>query len=43
MINILLTAKKNGTAAAQKKPEKIEVFVNEKKLLVDPGTTVLQV
>lgn len=24
-------------------PEKIEVFVDDQKLLVDPGTTVLQV
>lgn len=37
------TARKNATAAAQPKPEKIEVFVNDKKVLVDPGTTVLQV
>eukprot|EP00112_Aurelia_sp_Birch-Aquarium-sp1_P000914 Seg109.4 transcript_id=Seg109.4/GoldUCD/mRNA.D3Y31 product="NADH-ubiquinone oxidoreductase 75 kDa subunit mitochondrial" protein_id=Seg109.4/GoldUCD/D3Y31 len=39
---VVLQAKQNATAAAQKKPEKVEVFVNDKKVLVDPGTTVLQ-
>lgn len=29
--------------AATKAPEKIEVFVDDKPVLVDPGTTVLQV
>ena len=37
------TARKNATNAEQKHPEKVEVFVNDKKVLVDPGTTVLQV
>jgi len=35
-------ARKNATNAEQKQPEKVEVFVNDKKVLVDPGTTVLQ-
>ena len=30
-------------ATAAPAPEKIEVFVNDKSLLVDPGITVLQV
>lgn len=33
-----------GTAAAPAKaPEKIEVFIDDKPVLVDPGTTILQV
>lgn len=35
----VLTARSNSTGA----PEKIEVFVDDQKVLVDPGTTVLQV
>ena len=35
-----VSAQHYATAAA---PEKIEVFVNDKRLLVDPGVTVLQV
>ena len=34
-----LGARGNTTAA----PEKVEVFVDGQKVLVDPGTTVLQV
>lgn len=34
-----LGARSNTTAA----PEKVEVFVDGQKVLVDPGTTVLQV
>ena len=40
---LFTSAKKNATKAEQKSPEKVEVFVNDKKVLVDPGTTVLQV
>jgi len=36
----LFSAQHYATAPA---PEKIEVFVNDKSLLVDPGITVLQV
>ncbi|KAK2710630.1 NADH-ubiquinone oxidoreductase 75 kDa subunit, mitochondrial-like [Artemia franciscana] len=32
----------SGTRAASSAPEKVEVFVDDKKVLVDPGTTVLQ-
>lgn len=41
--NHLFLAKNNATVAEKKAPEKVEVFVNDKKVLVDPGTTVLQV
>eukprot|EP00794_Sanderia_malayensis_P003367 gene3367-3856_t len=34
--------KSSSSAAPQQKPQKLEVFVNNKKVLVDPGTTVLQ-
>jgi NADH dehydrogenase (ubiquinone) Fe-S protein 1 len=30
-------------STATKAPEKIEVFIDDKRVLVDPGTTVLQV
>ena len=33
----------SGTRAASSAPEKVEVFVDDNKVLVDPGTTVLQV
>ena len=36
----LISAQHYATAPA---PERIEVFVNDKSLLVDPGITVLQV
>ncbi|KAK2722900.1 hypothetical protein QYM36_003182 [Artemia franciscana] len=32
----------SGTRAASSALEKVEVFVDDKKVLVDPGTTVLQ-
>lgn len=35
----VLSARSNSTGA----PDKIEVFVDDQKVLVDPGTTVLQV
>ena len=38
--HIFISAQHYATAPA---PEKIEVFVNDKSLLVDPGITVLQV
>lgn len=37
---IILGARNQQTQAL---PEKVEVFVDGKKVLVDPGTTVLQV
>ncbi len=44
MFSVTVLVRRNAaTAATQQKPEKIEVFVNDKKVLVDPGTTVLQV
>lgn len=39
--NLFISA--HNYAAAAPAPEKIEVFVNDKSLLVDPGITVLQV
>ena len=39
--NLFISAQNYATAAPA--PEKIEVFVNDKSLLVDPGITVLQV
>lgn len=33
----------SSTAAVAKAPEKIEVFVDDQSVLVEPGTTVLQV
>lgn len=44
---ILPSAKAIGSpvrcAASQAAPEKIEVFIDDKKVMVPPGTTVLQV
>jgi NADH dehydrogenase (ubiquinone) Fe-S protein 1 len=37
----VVTACNRGTTT--KAPEKVEVFIDEKRVLVDPGTTVLQV
>ena len=39
--NLFISAQNYASAAPA--PEKIEVFVNDKSLLVDPGITVLQV
>lgn len=39
---LILTARASSTATPAKTPEKIEVFVDDKSILVDPGTTVLQ-
>jgi hypothetical protein len=33
----------NSTQAPAAAPEKVEVFIDDKSVLVDPGTTVLQV
>lgn len=32
-----------GTRSFASAPEKVEVFIDDKRVLVDPGTTVLQV
>lgn len=40
---LYLTARTSSTATPAKAPEKIEVFVDDKSVMVDPGTTVLQV
>ena len=37
----VVTVSNRGTAT--KAPEKVEVFIDDKRVLVDPGTTVLQV
>jgi len=37
----VVTLCSRGTAT--KAPEKVEVFIDDKRVLVDPGTTVLQV
>jgi len=37
----VVTVSNRGTTT--KAPEKVEVFVDDKRVLVDPGTTVLQV
>jgi hypothetical protein len=37
----VVTVSNRGTTT--KAPEKIEVFIDDKSVLVDPGTTVLQV
>jgi hypothetical protein len=36
-----VTVSNRGTVT--KAPEKVEVFIDDKRVLVDPGTTVLQV
>jgi NADH dehydrogenase (ubiquinone) Fe-S protein 1 len=37
----VVTVSNRGTTT--KAPEKVEVFIDDKRVLVDPGTTVLQV
>lgn len=37
------SVRSQSTASVAAAPEKIEVFVNDKKVLVDPGLTILQV
>jgi hypothetical protein len=37
----VVTVSNRGTVT--KAPEKVEVFIDDKRVLVDPGTTVLQV
>ena len=39
----ILDARSNSSATPMKAPEKIEVFVDDQPVMVDPGTTVLQV
>lgn len=34
---------KRGSTTLAKAPEKIEVFIDDKSVMVEPGTTVLQV
>ena len=43
VINIFFLPPAQNYATPAPAPEKIEVFVNDKSLLVDPGITVLQV
>lgn len=38
-IRVVYSARGTATNA----PEKVEVFIDDKRVLVDPGTTVLQV
>lgn len=40
MLNVCVIARTNSTAT--QKPEKSEVFVDDKRVLVDPGTTIIQ-
>lgn len=41
---LMLTVRASSSAATlAKAPEKIEVFVDDQSVLVEPGTTVLQV
>lgn len=40
---VALAVQRTQSTNVAKAPEKIEVFVDDKSVLVDPGTTVLQV
>ena len=40
LLNVCVTARTNSTTT--QKPEKLEVFVDDKRVLVDPGTTIIQ-
>ena len=42
-VSLAIRCTANASATPAKAPQKIEVFVDDQPVLVDPGTTVLQV